>query len=121
MNDKLKAFIEAAQADPGLRDRLTKMGVGDLVAAAREWGFELSVEDFKPAAGEVSEEDLGNVAGGGFCACMDFGGGGGTDAGDDKIYGCACVIYGQGGDGRGGDANCFCVMGGAGLDSTQAF
>ena len=121
MNDKLKAFIEAAQADPGLRGRLTEMGVEELVAAARERGFELSEEDFKPAAGEVSEAELGNVAGGGFCTCKLAGGGGGTDEGDGKTYGCACVAYGQGGDGRSDDANCLCAIAGCGFDYWQAF
>ena len=65
MNDNARAFFEAAQADPELRERLCKMAVGELVAAAKEKGIELSEEDFKPAEGELGEGDLNNVAGGG--------------------------------------------------------
>ena len=121
MNDNARAFLEAAQADPELRERLCRMAVGELVAAARERGVELSEEDFRPVAGELGEGDLENVAGGGDrgCLCVIGGGGGGTDSYDHKIYGCACVVYGQGGDGRASDANCFCSMGGSGWDSAQ--
>ena len=120
MNDNARAFLEAAQADPELRERLCKMAVGELVAAARERGVELSEEDFRPAAGELDEGDLENVAGGGACGCAILGGGGGTDGTDGKVYGCACVIYGQGGDGRAEDANCACAVGGSGEDCAQA-
>ena len=116
MNDNARAFLEAAQADPELCQRLCKMAVGELVAAAREKGFELSEEDFKPAAGELDEADPNNVAGGGGCGCVGAGGGGGTDSVDGSVYGCACVLYGQGGDGRALDSNCVCAPAGLGTD-----
>ena len=119
MNDNARAFLEAAQADPELRERLCKMAVGELVAAAKEKGIELSEEDFKPAEGELGEGDLNNVAGGGGCACPLLGGGGGTDPLDGNVYGCACVTCGQGGDGRAHDCNCRCTLGGTGDDNAQ--
>lgn len=119
MNEKARAFLEAAKADPELCQRLAKMAVNELVAAAKEKGFELSEADFRSAAGELGDADLANVAGGGGCACIAGGGGGGTDSYDHKTYGCACVIYGQGGDGRASDANCYCPLSGVGDDSSQ--
>ena len=119
MNENVRAFFEAAQADPELRQRLCKMTMDELVAAAKEKGFELSEEDFKPAEGELGEGDLANAAGGGFCSCILGGGGGGTDSYDHNTYGCACVFYGQGGDGRGTDANCYCPVSGIGNDYSQ--
>ena len=117
MNDKLKAFIEMAKADPDLGKRMTQMGVEDLIALARERGMELSKEDFKTPEGELGEGDLANVAGGFGGMCCIFGAAGGRDTIDGNIYGCACWTYGQGGDGRAGDFNCFCVIAGVGLDS----
>ena len=73
MNDNARAFLEAAQADPELRQRLSRMAVGELAAAARERGVELSEEDFRPAAGELDEADLENVAGGLDCSCVAYG------------------------------------------------
>ena len=65
MSGNLKAFLEAAMADPDLREKLAKMDAGEIVAAARERGFELTEADLAPAEGEVNDEELGNVAGGG--------------------------------------------------------
>lgn len=115
MNEKVKAFFEAAQADPDLREKLSKMTADEIVIAAREKGIELSEEDLKPAPGELDEGELNNVAGGG-CGCFGPGGGGGRDRDDHNIYGCACVVYGQGGDGRASDVNCLCIIGGSGWE-----
>ncbi len=114
MNEKFKAFIEKAQADPDLRAKLPKMSKEEFVATAKEMGFEFSEEDFQPPAGEVSDPELGNVSGGGLCIL--FGAGWGTDSHDGNGYGCACVAYGQGGDGSITDGNCWCLVGGMGSD-----
>ena len=120
VNEKVKAFVEAAQADPELNEKLSKLNAEEFIAAARQKGFEITEEDLKPSAGEVNETELASVSGG-FCACPSIGGGGGTDSNDGKTYGCACLTYGQGGDGRGGDANCLCVATGFGFDGAQGF
>ncbi len=106
MNDRLKEFIEAAQADPELRGELANMGVEDFVAAARERGFELSEEDFKPAAGELSEEDLGNVAGGASCIC--------GYSGSGSQFSCTCEGTGMGGGDHWYNASCCCLVVGTG-------
>ena len=116
MNDRLKAFMEMAKADPELGKRMAQMGVEDLIALARERGVELSEEDFKAPVGEAEESELANVAGGFGGMCLSIGFAGGRDANDGNIYGCACWLYGQGGDGRAGDFNCACILGGAGMD-----
>ncbi len=116
MNESVKAFIDAAKADPDLRERLPKLSVEELIAEAKAKGFELTEADLKPPAGEVGDAELGNVAGGGFCVCPGPGAGGGTDATDGNTYVCVCTNYGQGGDGRLSDANCMCILGGAGMD-----
>ncbi len=120
MNEKAKAFIDAAKADPDLRERLPKLGVEELVAEAKAKGFDLTEEDLEPPASEVGDADMDNVVGGGFCICPGLGGGGGTDSRDGHTYGCACTNYGQGGDGRLNDANCVCVFGGSGNDDGSA-
>ena len=116
MDENVRAFLKAAEADPELRERMTRMDAGQLAATAREMGFELTDADFQPPAGELGENDLGNVAGGGFCICPALGGGGGTDDTNGETYGCGCVVYGQGGDGRITDVNCCCLIAGAGTD-----
>ena len=115
MNEKGRAFIELAKADPELAEKLTKMTAEELVAAAKARGVELTAEDFASAEGELDDAEQENIAGGD-CICVVAGGGGGTDANDGHTYGCACALYGQGGDGHLGDANCLCPIGGVGKD-----
>ncbi len=119
MNEKAKAFLKAARDDPELSGELSKMTAAELIEAARTRGFELAEDDFKPADGQASDEELANVAGGYCCFCIDAGGGGGRDAKDNNVYGCACVHYGQGGDGRPSDANCVCAFIGHGHENGQ--
>ncbi len=120
MNENIKTFLEAAQADPDLRQRLCKMSKEELMSAAKGLGVELSDADFAPPAGEMGAEELENVAGGwGFCLL--FGGGGGTDDNDGNTYGCACWTYGQGGDGRLSDSNCLCYFVGTGASDEQLY
>ena len=116
MNESAKAFLEAAKGDPELCEKLAKMSVEDVIAVAKERGVQLTEADFKAPAGEIGDEELGNVVGGGGCWCLAGGGGGGIDSVDLQAYGCACVAYGQGGDGNITDANCVCAGYGSGKD-----
>ncbi len=86
MEENVRTFLKAAEANPELRERMTRMDAGQLAATAREMGFELTDADFQPPAGELGENDLGNVAGGGFCICPALGGGGGTDDTNGEAY-----------------------------------
>lgn len=119
MNENLRAFLEMAKDDPELQDRLSKMVQGELVAAAKEKGVELSEEDFHAPAGESDENELNNVAGGGG-GCFVLGGGGGTNV-NNNTYGCGCAVYGQGGDCKGSNFNCTCILMGAGNDYDHDF
>ena len=117
MNENVKAFLEVVKADPELRERLCKMAVGELVAAAKEKGIELSEEDFRAPTGELGEDELGNAAGG-WGLCIAVGGGGGTNS-DGNTYGCVCVLYGQGGDCKDNNFNCHCPLLGGGTDTNR--
>ena len=125
MNENLKAFFEAVRDDPELCKKLTKMGVEELVATAKERGIELTEADFTPPAGEVGDEELGNVAGGKdtsqecVSTCPLIGGAYGTDSDDGNTYYCFCIAYGQGGGGGITDTNCFCIFSGLGSDTNK--
>ena len=131
MNEKVKEFMEALQADKKLEGALKEALEGiepkeqkaAIVKFAKEKGFDLSEANLNPDGQEVSLDELDNVAGGrgGGCSCLVAGGGDGTDSNDGKTYGCACVAYGQGGDGGATDANCFCPLVGEGANDTQYF
>ena len=100
MNERVRAFIEVAKADPELRDRLTSMSAEEFLAAAKARGFDLTEDDLRPPEGELDDAEAANVAGG-HCFCVLGGGGGGTDSNDGNTSGCACAGYGQGGHDHG--------------------
>lgn len=132
MKESLKQFVEKAQQDEELKTKLLALSeqfkdasqneetkqkvIAAVIPLAKENGFDLTADDFAMNEGEISDRELADVAGGGFCGCPVVGGGGGTDANDGNTYGCACVGYGQGGDGRADDFNCFCPGFGDGND-----
>ena len=60
--EQLKAFLDAAEADTALQEKLTAAGmVPDAVSAiAKEAGFLIPVEELT----ELSDKELGKVAGG---------------------------------------------------------
>ena len=130
MSENLKKFLELITSDKELEKKaLACNDLGEekgklaMIELAKENGIELTEADFekKEATGELSDDELDAVAGGGGCQCPLAGGGGGVDANDGKVYGCACTSYGQGGDGRAKDFNCFCVILGDGYDDSQRF
>ena len=131
MSENLKKFLALVAGNKELEAKLmASNGLGDetkvkqaAIKLAKENGIELTEADFekKEATGELSDDELDAVAGGGGCQCPLAGGGGGVDANDGKVYGCACTSYGQGGDGRAKDFNCFCVILGDGYDDCQRF
>lgn len=110
MSESVKAFIEAAKADPELNEKLTRMTTEEIVAVAKEMGFELSVEDFAAPTSEMNEAELDNVAGGfgsGSCGCLLSGAGAVIDN-SGGIFGCNCFTYGS------GNTFCNCIMSGEG-------
>lgn len=105
-NPELKAKIEELDKDPASTPK-------DFIKAAAEYGVELTEEDFQPAdvQGELTDDELDAVAGGGNCVCAI--GGGGTEDCYHKT--CACAFAGVG-VGKGGHTGCTCPFAGIGDD-----
>jgi predicted ribosomally synthesized peptide with nif11-like leader len=111
MTENLKAFLEAASKDRTLAGRLKEADTPEAVLAlAAEQGFALSAADLEisaaPAAGEISDDELDAVAGGGnFDGC------------------CLCISggYGDDGDGDGPNEACYCFVAGAGLRTGASY
>ena len=68
---QLKAFWEATQADPALKQKLQGVtDLGAIVDIAKEAGFTISVEELEQAQTELSDEQLDGAAGGRqYCNC----------------------------------------------------
>jgi len=69
--DQLNAFIEKTKSDDGLKAKVEALGqkgagIDDYIALAAEYGFVITAEEFNEVSkhGELSEDDLENVAGG---------------------------------------------------------
>ena len=69
----MQAFIEKAKSDSSLLAKLNELDAEGIVALAAEHGYNITVEDYREAAaksnphrrGELAEEELDSVAGGG--------------------------------------------------------
>ena len=117
MTENLKKFLEAVSANKELAEKMSKATKEELIAIAKEMGFELTEADFeKPAVQTLDDDELDAVAGGDPCFCA-FGGGGEADANDKT---CACVIAGYGSTKK-GDSRCTCAVGGAGSDAATIY
>lgn len=70
-NDAIRLFSEAVRKDPALLEKVKAVGsnVDGMVALARESGFTFTAQELKEAAdagkGELSEEQLQKLSGGG--------------------------------------------------------
>lgn len=123
MNENLKNFLNAVEADEAWMARLASADKGAAmelaIEKAAELNISLSAADFETPEGELSEDELGAVAGGGVCFCEIGGGGTAEDHGKDGIDEvCACVFGGYGSyeDKIDGSSNtrCVCVQLGSG-------
>lgn len=93
MKDNVKTFFELLSKDEALRKKVCAMTeLEEIIALAKELEIELSEADFETRDGELSEDELNAVAGGGDCYCLL--GGGGTESNYDDV--CACVVAGVG-------------------------
>ena len=101
-NQELKAKIEELNKNP-------KSTPKDYIQVAAEYGIAIKEEDFKPAEGEVTDDELDAVAGGKECFCAIGGGGTGTENGKT----CVCVL-GGGGEYSNGNFRCACPLTGLG-------
>ena len=113
--EKREQLQKVLQEHPELNDRLKALAADSsievqekMIELLKEYGVALSAEDFKAPEGELSDDELGAVAGGGFCGCTGVGGGGG-----DKLI-CGCFIGGGGAIAGREDAGCICVTAGVG-------
>ena len=124
MTENLKKFLEAVSKDEALQAKVNALesnketAMVDIIALAKELGIELTEADFAQPDGEISEDELETINGGGCptagtvnnsCYCAAAGGGGGKQK-DDDIWGCACVAYGQGGDAKDDHTTCMRVL-----------
>ena len=102
LGDKLKAIATESQTQ--MQEKMIEI--------LKEYGVSFTVEDFKAPEGELSDDELHAVAGGGGCGCAAIGGGGGDD------LTCVCIAGGTGYvRGCGGyslEGGCFCAVAGAG-------
>ena len=74
LEEQLKAFLEKVKADNELQEKLNGAVDSDaVVEIAKEAGFSITSEDIQPmqsATVELSDEELGNAAGGiRLCSC----------------------------------------------------
>ena len=102
LGDKLKAIATESQTQ--MQEKMIEI--------LKEYGVSFTAEDFKAPEGELSDDELHAVAGGGGCGCPVVGGGGGDD------LTCVCIAGGTGYvRGCGGfslEGGCFCAVAGAG-------
>ena len=102
LGDKLKAIATDSQTQ--MQEKMIEI--------LKEYGVVLTAEDFKAPEGELSDDELNAVAGGGGCGCPVVGGGGG-----DEII-CVCIAGGTGfvigSGGLNEQGGCICAVAGAG-------
>ncbi len=125
----MKEFLEFIEQNEEAKAKVAELDAKadakfeDFAAIAKEYGFDISDDDFVPVGGELSEDELDSVVGGDLCYC--FGGGGGTgdpdtngDGGEPyKELTCACVLGGGGeyyNDKGKKFCRCWCVFAGTG-------
>lgn len=113
----MKEFLELMEKNEELKKQVEKLDAeknsqpSDYIALAAKYGVQLTEADFKPVdAGELTEDELDAVTGGGDCSCI-VGGGGSGDEGRTKT--CACIM-GGGGETSDGSCRCICVTVGVG-------
>ena len=74
--EQLKVFLEKLKSDTNLQEKLKAMSdVDEILAFAKEAGYEITVEDIKKAS-QASDQELENASGGydcgGMCCVMGF-------------------------------------------------
>ena len=120
MTENMKKFLEVVSKDEALAAKVGTMKKEELPALAKALGIELTEADFEAPAGELNEDELDTVAGGGVCGCVAYGGG--TANRDIDQIPCACVA-GGGGEYEsaygGRRMRCSCVYLGGGEDTSD--
>lgn len=114
MTDNLKRFLEYVSTDNKLVSSIPEMSREEIVRVAADAGIQLTDRDFEEArsSGELLDDELVNVVGGGKCGCV-WCGGGNTGDGYKK---CSCCKNGSGKFDDGCE-RCSCAAFGGGVDS----
>ena len=113
MNENVKKFFELLSKDKELAKKVCAMTeLEEIIALAGELGCPLTEADFEAPNGEMSEDELNAVAGGGDCYCAV--GGGGTAKNDDNACGCVALGFGTNERSKDDGYRCFCSLGGWG-------
>ncbi|MDO4403575.1 MAG: Nif11-like leader peptide family natural product precursor [Atopobiaceae bacterium] len=132
MTENAKKFLEVITNNEELRLQIEAIDDSDkdaafeqVIAIAKERGFELTLDDLKTAGAKgMTDDELDAMAGSKRCYCA-LGGGGvaQTRMKDGKEYGdgtCACVVGGLGNrvgensNGKWLGPRCMCLLGGGG-------
>lgn len=109
MTENMKKFLEKVSADAALAKKAMQLELADLIALAKELGFDLTDADFARPEGEISASEMEALTGGKKCLCVAAGGG----TKDDDSKACGCVAAGAGYHDN-GEQRCYCIMGGSG-------
>lgn len=112
MTENLKKFLETVSKNNELYNKFTGATKEELIAMAKELGFELTDEDFAEK-NELNDDELDAVTGGAECGCLLGGGGKAGGKWDNKV--CVCVTGGGGQTGD-GTCRCACTVAGWGAD-----
>ena len=113
MTENMQKFLEAVSKDNELAAKVGTLAKDELLAFAKELGFNLSEADL-PKVTELSDDDLDTVAGGSDVNCVCVMGGGGSKDKNDKT--CACVLAGVGYTDEKAE-RCLCGFAGYGYDT----
>ena len=114
MSENMKKFLEEVSKNDELCGKVNTMVKSELIALAGKMGIALTEADFAQPSGELDDDDLDVVAGGGDVSCACYMGGGGTKDANDKV--CMCVLAGAG-YAKTGRERCVCGNEGYGYDT----
>ena len=109
MTENMKNFLKKVSEDKAMAEKISKLEKEELIAAAKELGFELTDADFAHQEEALSDQELTTVTGGEKCLCVLAGGG----TKDDDSKACGCVAAGAGYHDN-DEQRFYCVMGGSG-------
>ncbi|MBP3648870.1 MAG: Nif11-like leader peptide family RiPP precursor [Clostridia bacterium] len=116
MTENMKNFLAKVSEDKALAEKASKLERAELIALAKELGFELTEADWAQPEGEISEGEMDDVVGGyKRCICV-LGGGGKADSEGDA---CGCVGLGFGISKSNGEMRCACSNAGTGYNTVE--
>lgn len=94
MTDNAKKLLQQLSQNKSLSEKFSRLNKDELLAAARELGYDLTEADLSAPESTLSDTELDAVVGGMECSCPVFGIGYSEDDSDDPN--CACYQGGAG-------------------------